>query len=173
MVSWLINRYAALVELSFHCSNHKAQPIQCIPNTMHTVHVYPLTICTMFCCGLALSYVGTWYESLTLFDRVTSLLPGQFYDCPYANDVDLNRWWHKGPVMPWWRHLMETFSALLALCEGIHRSPLDSPNKGQWREAFVFSLICAWTNSWANNRDAGVLRSNGAHCDVIVIEEYE
>ena len=56
----------------------------------------------------------------------------------------------------WWRHQMETFSALLAICE---RNPsvtggFDSPNKGQWREALRFSLIYAWTNGWADNRDA-------------------
>ena len=42
----------------------------------------------------------------------------------------------------WWRHQMETFSALLALCEGNHRSPVDSPHKGQWRGALMLSLIC-------------------------------
>ena len=31
----------------------------------------------------------------------------------------------------WWRHQMETFSALLALCAGNHRSPVNSPHKGQ------------------------------------------
>ena len=46
----------------------------------------------------------------------------------------------------WWYHQMETFSAL--------RSPVGSPHKGQWRGA----LICAWINSWANNRDIGDLR---------------
>ena len=40
-----------------------------------------------------------------------------------------------------WRHPMETFSALLALCEGNHQSPVDTPHKGQWRGALVFSLI--------------------------------
>ena len=32
---------------------------------------------------------------------------------------------------------------------GIHRSPVDCPQKGQWRGDLIFSLICAWTNSWA------------------------
>ena len=27
---------------------------------------------------------------------------------------------------------------------GIHRSPANSPHKGQWRGALVFSEICAW-----------------------------
>ena len=52
----------------------------------------------------------------------------------------------------------------------IHRSPVDSPTKaGQWRGALMFSLMCAWTNRWAQNRDAGDLRRHGTHCDVIVM----
>ena len=31
---------------------------------------------------------------------------------------------------------------------GIRRSPVNSPHKGQWRGALVFSLICAWINGW-------------------------
>ena len=38
---------------------------------------------------------------------------------------------------------------------GIHRSLLDSPHKGRWRWALMFSLISAWTDGWTNNRDAG------------------
>ena len=39
---------------------------------------------------------------------------------------------------------METFSGLLALAvRGIHRSPVNSPHEGMWREALMFSLICA------------------------------
>ena len=34
-------------------------------------------------------------------------------------------------------------------------------------------LICAWTNGWANNRDAGDLRHHGAHYDVIVMLQQE
>ena len=29
---------------------------------------------------------------------------------------------------------------------GIHRSPVNSPHKGQWRGALMFSLICVWIN---------------------------
>ena len=52
---------------------------------------------------------------------------------------------------------------------GIHRSPVNSPHKGQWREDLVFSLICAWTNGWVNNRVAGDLRRHRAHYDVTVM----
>ena len=54
---------------------------------------------------------------------------------------------------------------------GIHRSQVNSPHKGQWRGALMFSLICAWTNGWVNNRDAGDLRRYRAHYDVIVMDE--
>ena len=39
----------------------------------------------------------------------------------------------------------------------------------QWRGSFIFSLTYAWTNGWANSRDAGDLRSRHAHCKVTVM----
>ena len=68
----------------------------------------------------------------------------------------------------WWRHQMKTFYALLAIGEGNPRSPADSPHKGQWRGALMLSLICAWTNGWANDQDAGDMRRHRAHYDVTV-----
>ena len=41
--------------------------------------------------------------------------------------------------------------------------------KGQWRGALMFSLICAWTNSWVNNWDAGDLRRQRSHYYVTVM----
>ena len=52
---------------------------------------------------------------------------------------------------------------------GIHRSSVNSPHKGQWRGAVMFSLICVWINGWVNNREAGDLRRHRTHCDVIVM----
>ena len=119
-----------------------------------------------------------------------------------------NHTWNMFGETPWWRHQMETFSALLAICHyidvtmttmasqitsltvvystvysdadqrkhqssqspalcvgnspgphkgpvtrkmfpfddvimvrGIHRSPVNSPHRGQWREALMFSLM--------------------------------
>ena len=68
---------------------------------------------------------------------------------------------------------METFSALLALCAGIYRSPVNSPYKGQWHWALMFSLICVWINDWVNNREAGDLRRHRAHYDVTIMEPRE
>ena len=55
-------------------------------------------------------------------------------------------------TIPWWRHQMQTFSRHWPFVRGIHGSPVNSPGKGQWRGAFMFSLICAWLNGWVNNR---------------------
>ena len=50
----------------------------------------------------------------------------------------------------------------------IHRSPVNSPHKGQWRGALMFSLTCAWIHGWVNNRTAGDLRRHRAHYVVTV-----
>ena len=73
----------------------------------------------------------------------------------------------------WWRHQMETFSALLALWAGNSPVPVNSPHKGQWRGGLMFSLICTWINGWVNNREAGDLRRHRGHYDVNVMWTYD
>ena len=46
---------------------------------------------------------------------------------------------------------------------------LNSPHKGQWPGALIFSLICARINGWVNNRKAGDLRRYRDDYDAIVI----
>ena len=53
--------------------------------------------------------------------------------------------------------------------QGIHWSPVNSPHKGQWRGALMFSLICAWIHGWVNHREAGDLRRHHAHYGVTVL----
>ena len=64
-----------------------------------------------------------------------------------------------------WKH----FPRYWQFVRGIPRSPVNSPHKGQWRGALMFSLISVWINGWVNNREAGELRRYHAHYDVIVI----
>ena len=64
-----------------------------------------------------------------------------------------------------WKHFPHYWPFLW----GIHRSPANSPHKGQWRGALMFSLICAWVNGWVNHRQACDLRRIRAslwrHCN--------
>ena len=68
----------------------------------------------------------------------------------------------------WWRHQMKHIPRYWPFVWEIHRSPVNSPNKGQWHRALIF-YICAWINGWVNNREAGDLRRNRAHYDVVVM----
>ena len=52
-----------------------------------------------------------------------------------------------------WKH----FRVTGPFVRGTHRSLVDFLHRDKWRGALVFYLICAWTNGWANNRDAGDL----------------
>ena len=51
----------------------------------------------------------------------------------------------------------------------IHRSPVNTPHKGQWRGALMFYLIYAWINGWVNHGEVGDLRRHRAHYDVNVM----
>ena len=64
-----------------------------------------------------------------------------------------------------WKH----FPRYWQFVRGIHRSTVNSPHKGQWRGALVFSLICVWINDWVNNREAGDLSRHRGHYDVIAM----
>ena len=62
-----------------------------------------------------------------------------------------------------WKH----FPCYWPFVWGIHRSPVNSHHKGQWRGALMYSLVCAWINGLVNNREAGDLRRHRAHYDII------
>ena len=64
-----------------------------------------------------------------------------------------------------WKH----FPRYWPFVRGIHRSPVDSPHKGQWR-SFDVSLVCTWANSWVNNRETGDLRRHQADYDVTIMK---
>ena len=66
-----------------------------------------------------------------------------------------------------WKH----FPRYWPFVRGIHRSTVNSPHKGQWRGALMFSLMCARINIWVNNREAGDLRRYRHHYDVIVMNK--
>ena len=64
-----------------------------------------------------------------------------------------------------WKHFPRNWPFVREM----HRSPVNFPHKGQWRGALMFSLIYAWINDWVNNREAGDLRRQHGHYDVIVM----
>ena len=87
-----------------------------------------------------------WRKSLSVLIETFAL---------YAHD-DVIKWKHFPRYWPFVR--------------GIHRSPVNSRHKGQWRGALMFYLICARINGWVNNGEAGDLTRNRTHYDVIVMK---
>ena len=81
-----------------------------------------------------------------------------FLECKFTHNRRFIKWKHFPRYWPFVRW--------------INRSSVNFHHKGQWRGALRFSLICAWTNGWANNWDAGDLRHHRAHYDVTVMQFF-
>ena len=81
--------------------------------------------------------------------------------------ASLNMCW----TMPWWRHQMETFSALLAICA--ENSPFTGEFPAQRpvtrRFDVFFDLRLTKRLSNLNNGEAGDLRHHRAHYDITVM----
>ena len=82
--------------------------------------------------------------------------------CDYCRHVI----WNEG--MTWWRHQMETFSALLALCFVRDGNPPVTggfPSQRPVTRSFDVFFDLPWTNGWVNNRNADDLRHHSTHYD--------
>ena len=74
--------------------------------------------------------------------------------------------------MSWWRHQMETFSALLAICAG--NSPVPGEFHAQRPVTRSFDIFFDLRiKGWVNNREAGDLKRYLAHYDVTVMSFLE
>ena len=90
--------------------------------------------------------------------KLHSLAPGRFewsFTWVISSHDDVIKWKHFPRNWPFVR--------------GIHRSPVNSPHKDQWRGALMFSLIRTRINGWVNNGEAGDLRRHRANYDVTVM----
>ena len=93
--------------------------------------------------------------NLFLFNVASLVLAIQHYHCCAGNHDDAIKW--------------KQFPRHWPFVRGIHRSGVNSPLKGQWRGALMYSLICAGINDWVNNHEAGDLRRHRPHYDVTVM----
>ena len=72
-------------------------------------------------------------------------------------------------VIPWWRHQMKTFSALLALCAGNSPVTGEFPTQRPVTRSFDVFFDLRLNKPLRNNRGTGDLRRLRAHYDVIVM----
>ena len=106
---------------------------------IHLQQIYAHIMLTQNRCTRVSTQLFT-YENLQYFIEFQMVSSGEFV---FSHD-DVIKWKH--------------FPRHLPFVRGIHLSPVNSPRKGQWRRAMMFSLICVWINSWVNSREAGDLR---------------
>ena len=110
----------------------------------------PLTI-NQHCLGNGLApnrrQAITWTNDDPVYWRIYAALGGEeLIFLTNENDMNLK-------CETEWTHVCKSLSTV------------NSPHRGQWRGALMFSLIY-WTSGWVNNRYAGDLRRHSAHYDV-------
>ena len=125
----------------------------------------------LYSCGMKLNDINGC--SFAIFALRLFFLPGTCW--PFQVWISMNtfewfdfnttHFFHPHDDVIKWKHFPRNWPFV----RRIHRSPVNSPHKGKWRGALMFSLICVWINDWVNNREAGDLRRYRGHYDVIVM----
>ena len=121
--------------------------------------------------------ISIWWRHHVLFSGLSGLTkPGRpwnitfiFERCPIMVTL-VWRQWHNFPIT-WWRHQMETFSALLAICAGYSPVPGEFPAQMPVTQSFDVFFDVRLNKRWVNNHEAGNLRRHHAHYDVTVMSQ--
>ena len=92
------------------------------------------------------------------------------YDACVSISLQVLATWTLSLVTPCWRHHMEWFSALLAICAGNSPVTGEFPAQRPVTRSFDVFFDLRWINGWVNNGEAGDLRRHRAHYGVIVMQ---
>ena len=122
------------------------------------------------------THIIQWCDKRTLYilyiDFITiNYQIKQQHCCRDALTLPWSRWRTGYPIhddVIKWKH----FPRYWPFMRGIHRGPVNSPHKGQWRGALMFSLIYTRINAWVNNGESGALRRHRVHYDVTVMSRW-
>ena len=106
-------------------------------------------------------WVNRLQESTGNYNKIRCIFHGIY--CIFFSFWAVNMTYYDNIIK--WKHFLHYWACV----QGIHQSPVNSAHKGQWHGALMFSLICAWTNGWANNHDTSNLRCHHAHYNVTVM----
>ena len=141
-----------------------------LENYLHPLHIFIVIIYSNFFYSydgfsniLPSCFAGTLAtQPWRIWLKFTSTKPQQNTNRVYSCGVH---------ITTWWRHQMEAFSTLLALCAGNSPVTGEFPSQRPVARSFDVFLIYAWTKGGVNNRDAGGLRRHRAHYDVTVMRQ--
>ena len=90
------------------------------------LHSTPVLVCILISLGNGTIFSNCLHDALNV--RIHYQV-AHIYDATHDDVIE-------------WKH----FLCYWPFVRGIHRSLVNSPHKGQWRRALMFSLICAWIN---------------------------
>ena len=186
----ILLQFSSLSGCTGSCQNYNfrcSQPVMKISSKWHLrFSADEITSCFQIR-GISMRIKVAWPQKRNLTHLPSThnvVLPDESTACPYQM-----KWWLRPPKQAsraWisihnprfllllprsydgvikWKHFPRNWTFV----RGIHRSPVNSPHKGQWRGALMFSLTCDWINDWVNNREAGDFRRYRAHYDVILM----
>ena len=153
VIHWLILPYPSGL-LHWHCGNLTIAPVSakqpwwiwintscefimndCITTTKQST----TKPCAYFLGYTVLPPLDTWTYTWT--HKISHVSPlGESYGVSVVSITELTGALHDDVIK--WKH----FPRYWPFVRGIHRWPVNSPHKGQWRGALMFSLICAWIN---------------------------
>ena len=168
----LIDDQSTLVQVMACCRQATSHYLsQCWPRSLSTYGVtrpqwVDLVTMRFFCKPVSWEMLKTSVTQLYLKKWHLQLHPPRLREPSELNSGSSHYLYHGlHDAVIKWKHFLHYWPFL----QGIHRSPVNSPHKGQWRGALMLSLICVWINSWENSGEAGDWRCYRAHYDVIVM----
>ena len=114
-----------------------------------------------YTCKMAFTYILANESKPSLSAKVTwtpvCKLCGEMHNT--RKDRIINLWL--------FNHMMTSNGNIFRVIGPLWGESID--HRGQWGGALMFSLICTWTDGWANTRDAGDLRRHRALYEVFVM----
>ena len=130
----------------------------------HKLHGFSFEISNWSCCNLAPDVKFVFL--IKVFQRgvprfATNFLATNFHFDPC---ILVQCLYHHDDVIKW-----KKIPRYWPFVRGICRSSVNSPHKGKWRGALMFSLIYAWINGWISNHAAGDLIRHRLHFYATVI----
>ena len=166
ITAWISNyvHYTVWVKLRIHYQTTRVQLLKFVIGSIFHQRLY-WTCDYLSMLGLKLVHVSKWASGYIVMHHFAFK-----YTCIAENLITLETLsssfalYHDDVIK--WKHFPRNWPFV----REIHRSPVNFPHKGQWRGCLLFSLIYARKNDWVNNREAGDLRRQHGHYDVIVME---
>ena len=108
-----------------NCSEYVPKNMPIVHSTVYVPRIAPIVHSTSqeLCPLFAVRHVLLWWSNSQLYPYTSASIMWKIYNATKVVPFSISQWTAQGRqlycfLISWWRHLMETFSVLLALCAG-------------------------------------------------------